>query len=160
MTGPAARLAANSTVAGEDRFVSLASILENQRPLDNYWVFLSPGVTDAELDQRVALNHFLLGESREMFEASQKRTFQTGSGASWGPWTRDPADSRRRIANRLAAFDDVVRDPEPTLDRLRVRYVGLRPDQPVPPYLTHHNWTQLEAGPSWQVWERSASPGR
>ena len=45
---------AQRMAAGDFQFTNFASILENQRPLDNYWVFLSPQVTDAEWDQRVA----------------------------------------------------------------------------------------------------------
>ena len=61
----APRFAPNSTVAGEHQFISFASILENQRPLDNYWVFLSPQVTDAEWDERIALNNYLLDWMRQ-----------------------------------------------------------------------------------------------
>ena len=48
------RLEANAIVAGESQFVDFAMILENARPLDNYWVFLSPAVTDADWNQRIA----------------------------------------------------------------------------------------------------------
>ena len=52
----ARRFIPNATVGGDQDFVDCAAVLENQRPLSNYWVFLSPQVTDAEWYQRIALN--------------------------------------------------------------------------------------------------------
>ena len=112
----APRFAPNSTVAGEHQFISFASILENQRPLDNYWVFLSPQVTDAEWDERIALNNYLLDRNRATFEADQREALKLRQGG-WGPWTRDASDGERRVINRLAAFDGAVRDPESALNR-------------------------------------------
>jgi len=155
----APRFAPNSTVAGEHQFINFASILENQRPLDNYWVFLSPQVTDAEWDRRIALNHFLLDQNRAIFEAKQREAFKLSPG-SWGPWTRDASDGERRVVSRLAAFDEVVRDPESALNRFGVRYLGLRVGEPLPSHLSRKQWTQIQAGPYWQIWERPASPSR
>ena len=91
------RLAPNCMAAGDFQFTNFASILENQRPLDNYWVFLSPHVTDAEWDQRVALNDYLLGWDRTAFEAAQRAAFQLRAGeGGWGPWTRDADDGNRQ----------------------------------------------------------------
>jgi hypothetical protein len=149
----------NSTVAGEHQFINFASILENQRPLDNYWVFLSPHVTDEEWDQRIALNSYLLDRNRATFEANQRDVFRLRQGG-WGPWTRDSSDGERRVVNRLAAFDGVVRDPESALNRFGVRHLGLRAGESPPPYLTRQNWTRIQEGPFWQVWERPASPSR
>jgi hypothetical protein len=152
------RFAPNSMAAGDIQFTNFASILENQRPLDNYWVYLSPHVTDAEWDQRVALNGYLLGRDRSAFEAEQRAAFQLkAEGGGWGPWTRDADDGNRRIASRLAAFDGVVQDPESALRRYGVRYVGLRTGTP-PAYLATGNWTRIQEGPVWQVWERLDPP--
>jgi hypothetical protein len=155
----APQLAPNSTVAGEHQFINFASILENQRPLDNYWVFLSPELTDPAWDQRVALNHFLLDENRAAFEITQQEAFKLRPG-SWGPWTRDASDGARRVADRLHAFDEVVQDPESVLNRFGVRYLGLRAGVPKPSYMARQNWTQIQDGPYWQVWERQLPPGR
>ena len=152
------RLAPNCMAAGDFQFTNFASILENQRPLDNYWVFLSPQVTDAEWDQRVALNDYLLGWDRTTFEAAQRAAFQLRAGeGGWGPWTRDADDGNRRIASRLAAFDAVVKDPESALKRYGVRYVGLRTRVP-PAHLATGKWTCIQQGPFWQVWERLDQP--
>ena len=128
----------NSTVAGELQFVNYACVLENQRPLDNYWVTLSPSVTDVELDQRVALNAILLGQDRTTLEAKH----------------RDASYGERRGADRLAAFDQVATDPEIMLNRYGVRYLGLPVGHAPPGYLTKQNWTRIQEGPFWQVWER------
>jgi hypothetical protein len=152
------RFAPNSMAAGDLMFTNFASILENQRPLDNYWVFLSPQVTDAEWDQRVALNCYLLGWDRTAFEAEQRAAFQLkAEGGGWGPWTRDADDGNRRIASRVAAFDGVVKDPESALKHYGVRYVGLRTKTP-PARLTTGKWTCIQEGPVWQVWERLDQP--
>ena len=153
------RFAPNSTAAGEIQFTNFSSILENQRPLDNYWVFLSPEVTDAEWDERVALNCYLLGWDRSTFEAEQRTAFQLRAeeGGGWGPWTRDANDGNRRIASRLAAFERVLKDPEPALKRYGVRYVGLKTSTPSS-RLTQGRWTRIQEGPYWQVWERSQQP--
>jgi hypothetical protein len=153
----AQRFASNSTVAGEEQFINFASIFENQRPLDNYWVFLSPHVTDAEWDQRIALNSYLLDRNRATFEAEQREKLKLMQ-VGWGPWTRDATDGYRRVVNRLAAFDAVVRDPYSALNRFGVRYLGLRADEPPPSYVTRQNWTPVQEGPYWQVWERPTSP--
>ena len=155
----APRFAPNSTVAGEHQFINFASILENQRPLDNYWVFLSPQVSDAEWDQRIALNNYLFDQNRATFEANQREALKLRQG-SWGPWTRDASDGERRVVNRLTAFDEVVRDPESALNRLGVQYLGLRVGESPPSDLTKQKWTRIQAGPFWQVWERPAPPGR
>ena len=79
----APRFAPNSTVAGEHQFINFASILENQAPLDNYWVFLGPQVTDAEWDRRIARIIFLLDQNRAIFEAKQREGLKLSPG-SWG----------------------------------------------------------------------------
>lgn len=143
----------NSTAAGDLQFVNYACVLENQRPLYNYWVSLSPSVTDVELDQRVALNAHLLGQDRATFEAIQRDFFhvQEGSGA---PLHRDASYGERRVADQLAAFDRVATDLEIMLNRYGVRYLGLRVGHAPPGYLTKQNWTRIQEGPFWQVWER------
>jgi hypothetical protein len=146
-------LVPNSTAAGELQFVNYACVLENQRPLDNYWVTLSPSVTDVELDQRVALNAHLLGQDRATLEAKQRDLFRVQKG-SGGPSHRDASYGERRVAHRLAAFDQVATDPEIMLNRYGVRYLGLRVGHAPPGYLTKQNWTRIQEGPFWQVWER------
>ncbi len=146
-------LVPNSTTAGERQFVNYSCILENQRPLDNYWVALSPSITNLELDQRIALNAILLGQNRAAFETDQRVFFrvQEGSGCPSQPEARD---GERRVADRLAAFDQVARDPEMMLNQYSVRYIGLPVGQALPRYQKNLNWTRIQEGPFWQVWDR------
>ncbi len=86
----APRFVPNSTVAGEHQFIKFASILENQRPLDNYWVFLSPLVPNAEWDERIALNNYLLDRNRATFEADQREGLKVRLGGGWEPGPGTP----------------------------------------------------------------------
>jgi hypothetical protein len=154
MAADAPRLAPGSTAAGDHQFENFSTILEDQRPLDNYWVFLSPQVTDEEWYARSALNGYLLGQDRTVFEAEKRATYLAATGHGWGPWRRDPVDGQRRFQGLLSAYDATVRNPAAVLDRFRVRYVGLSAGSQPPAYLASQRWTRLQAGPSWQVWER------
>jgi hypothetical protein len=151
----APRLSPGSTVAGEEPFISFATILENQRPLINYWVYLSPRVSDLEWYRRIALNAYLLGQDRAAFEAAQRQEFQIRVGkGGWGPWTRDADDGKKRMSGLIVAYDETVRDPDSALNHFHVHYVGLRSGLPPPSCLDERKWRLLEAGPVWQVWER------
>ena len=145
----------NATVAGDHDFIDCASILENQRPLNNYWVFLSPRITDAEWYRRIALNALLLGQDPAAFQADQARGFLNK--LRWGPWTR-AADGERRREALLAAYDRVARDLGAALSEFGIHYVGLRAEQPAPSYLSQDRWARLQEGPVWQIWERVSSP--
>ncbi|MBX6312330.1 MAG: hypothetical protein IRY99_05335 [Isosphaeraceae bacterium] len=158
----AAPLAPNATVAGEWRFVELAVVLENQRPLAGYAVEISPTVDDAEWDARAALNAFLCGEDRETFCAWNEVAFALGIEKGWGPWRRDPVIRAKKLADRRAAYDAVLRDPASALDRFGVRYVALPTGRERPAYLRRPHWRPLQEGPYWDIWERvvegSSSP--
>jgi hypothetical protein len=143
-------LAPNSLVAGDRLFLDMAGWLENQRPLDNYWVFLSPSVTNEELDLRVALNSYLLGTDRQTFMARLDQDLADEHTAH--PW-RDPSMAQRRRDERLAAYNAVTANPPAALNRLGVRYLALTPPQPGPPDL-QASWTRLQDGPAWSIWER------
>jgi hypothetical protein len=147
-------LVSGSTAAGDDHFACVATILENLHPLDNYWVFLSPQVTDQEWYDRTALNGYLLGQDRASFAASASARFLITSSTGWGPWTRDARDGEGRHRAVLSAYDAVASDVGAALDRFRVRYVGLPARQDPPGYLVKGGWVHLENGPFWQVWER------
>jgi hypothetical protein len=151
----AQRLLPNATVAGERQFIDFATILENQRPLVNYWVYLSPQISDQEWYRRIAVNAYLLGQDRAAFEAAERDAFRPRAGkGGWGPWTRDAADAGRRISGLLSAYDDIVQDPEAVLNLFHVHYVGLRSGLAPPKSLAPEKWTLLQDGPVWQVWER------
>ena len=142
----AAKLVPNAVVAGDTPFIDYAGILENLRPLDNYWVFLSPYISDAEWDQRKALNSYLCDPA-----ASESSLRESLSGVNWTPNRID--DEQRRITKRLAIFRTLGPDLDATLDLYKVRYVALAADQVAPAYLGR-GWTCLQSGPHWQLWER------
>lgn len=153
--GPQATgLAPNAVVAGEKGFVDLAVILENQRPLDHHSVVFSPSVDNAEWDARIALNGYLRGLNRLAFEGEQRAVLEAGV---WGPWARDPVRRAEQLVNRIASYDAILADPSAALKRFGVRYVALPTGQTSPAYL-NTSWSRLEAGPSWQVWERTNNP--
>jgi hypothetical protein len=138
-------LKANAVVAGEPRFVDFAMILENSRPLDNYWAFVDPAITDDDWNQRIALNAYLLNPSASGDELRKLLDARN--------WTDDPSDQARRVTDRLAIFRSIERDLGSYLDRYSVRYVALPADR-VPPAYLQQGWVRLQEGPSWQLWER------
>jgi hypothetical protein len=141
----------NSVAAGNTDFVELAAILDNLRPLCDWSAHNSPTMTDAELDERTALNELLLGTDRAAFETRQRDYYETFQD---GPCKRDRSLIPVRVAARLAAYDHAGADLGAALSRFKVRYVGLRVGNR-PAYLAH-GWKLLVAGPTWDVWERSA----
>jgi hypothetical protein len=156
------RLEPNATAAGDNLFMDLGSILENQRPLEDYWVYLSPYITDDDWYRRIALNAILLGQDRGAFESAVRQRFAVlpPESPSWGPWTRDAADSQRRIRGALEAYDATAADVDAALTRYRVRYVGLKAQSRVPDDLSGSGWTLLQDGPTWRIWERRAPADR
>jgi len=139
-----ARLVPNAVVAGDLDFVNFSAILENTRPLDNYWIFLSPSISDADWNRRKALNVYLVSPS-----ASEDELKTLLRGFNWG----NRSDEERRISDRLALFRTMERELDSTLDRYAVRYVAFSADQVVPAHL-ERGWVCLQKGPYWQVWER------
>jgi hypothetical protein len=145
----------NAVVAGDQDFVDTASICANTRPLDGYAVLLSAMINDAEWDQRVALNGFLRGRSREEFHREQREWLD---GAHWGPWGqgRSVAAREEQLRKRLEAWDAVEVDPESSLNRFDVRYVAL-PSTASAAHLGA-GWSCRQEGPYWRLMERTDSP--
>ena len=83
LTPSAPELSGNAVVAGDSRFLELAAVLENQRPLAGYIAYLSPSVNDHELDERIALNACLLGLSHAAFAADQRRVLDSSIWSAW-----------------------------------------------------------------------------
>ena len=142
---------ANGVAAGDIDFIDLASILDNLRPLSNWSTYLSPSVSDAELDERVALNDLLQGVERTVFESRQRAFFED---FPMGPCKRDPSLVPVRVAARVAAYDRLRADLPTALKRFAIRYVALRTGNR-PDYLTR-DWAPLIMGPTWDVWERTS----
>jgi hypothetical protein len=149
--GGTAKFAHNSVVAGDTDFVDFAAILSNLRPLDGWTVYNSLSVTDAQLDDRAALNDLLLGFDRSSFEARQRSYYSEYLHA--GAVARNPSLIPVRVADRVAAYDRARADLPAALNRFAVRYVGL-PTGTRPLYL-RQGWTMVSGGPTWEVWERT-----
>ena len=154
--GPTGRPLARGQVVGGDRlFVDLAVILDDQVPLSSQSVVMSPEVDNETMDARDALNGVLSGLDRATFRDQQVRPDGVANfGIGKGPWMRDPEALRERIASRMNLFDASSADPQPALDRFRVRYVALRSGRPVPSPLQTESWRKIEEGPTWDLWER------
>jgi hypothetical protein len=90
-------------VAGDSWFVAFAAIFDDQRPLARYSAKLTPSIDNVALDERVALNAVLLGQTQADFELAQRAEAQVDR---WGPTARDPilaaARLRRRVRDRPA----------------------------------------------------------
>jgi hypothetical protein len=142
----------NSVAAGDIDFVDLASILDNLRPLSDWATYLSPSVSDAELDERVALNDLLQGVDRAAFESRQRAFFEH---LPIGPCKRDPSLLPNRVAACVAAYDRLRADFPRVLERFAIRYVALRAGNR-PDYLAR-DWAPLITGPTWDVWERNTT---
>ena len=151
-SGRESLLAPNTVAAGDPGFVDFAAILDNLRPLAGWSAYNSCVVTDAELDEREALNELLRGVDRAAFESSQPREFVR---YKMGPWYRDRSLIAGRVAARLAAYDRAQADLSFVLDRFGIRYVGLLTGTR-PEYLAT-GWSLIATGPTWEVWERTTA---
>lgn len=144
-------LAAGAVTAGAEDFVEYAMIVDHVSPLASaYPVVLSPSVTDSDLDHRLALNSYLYGTSRAAFEAEQRWEL---SHLQYGVELRNLARRRERLASRLMWFDQVASDPAKAIDNFQVRYFALPANTPRPVTLGSE-WSLLQNGPAWEVWER------
>jgi hypothetical protein len=152
MAEAAIKLVPRAVIAGDQRFVDFAAIVENVRPLKHYMALQTPAVTDAELDARYALNALLLGQSRPEYEREQTTHFEL---EPFGPISRDHTQLVPRVARQMAAYDTAVADPAAALDRFAVRYVALPAGRSPSPIFMAGEWKLLESGPAWQIWERT-----
>jgi hypothetical protein len=147
-------LAAGAVTAGTDDFVQFAMIVEHVTPLAAaYPVLLSPSVSDLDFDRRIALNSYLSGISREQFEALQASEM---AHLQYGVELRDTAKRAARMASRLAFFDQVASDPSAATDHYGVRYVAI-PACSARPGVLGPDWTLLQSGPAWEVWEHGSA---
>jgi hypothetical protein len=153
-SGGTLKFTPNAVVAGDTDFVDFAAILTDLRPLDGWTVYNSPSVTDAQLDDRVALNDLLLGFDRSSFETKQREYFSEYHHA--GAVARNPSLIPVRVADRVAAYDRARADLPAALNRFAVRYVGLLAG--TRPLYLRQGWTMVSGGPTWEVWERATNP--
>lgn len=139
-------LAANAVAAADPLSVSVLSCLANVRPLYSASVILSPNVKHQEFFERLALNHWLLGESLEEFT----KTIGEFVGRDvWGPWYRDE-QKRTAFQNSMAeAFILVQKEPLNYLNKYHVRYL-LAPNPPG----EIQGWKEIPFVEGMRLWER------
>ncbi len=147
-------LAAGAVTAGTEDFVQFAMIVDHVTPLAAaYPVVLSPGVSDLDLDRRIALNSYLSGLSRDQFVAAERLELDH---LQYGIELRDPARRAARFASRVACFDEIASDPAAAVERYKVLYVAL-PAGSATPAALGSDWIVLQSGPSWMVWGREGA---
>src|SRR5205807_2323786 len=73
---PSIKLTAGAVVAGDWNLISMASVIDNLRPLDGSWLRYSAFLNDQDWDLRAALNGYLLGQDRSAFEGAQRQLFK------------------------------------------------------------------------------------
>jgi hypothetical protein len=146
------KLTPRSTIAGDERYVNLATITQNLFPLYNYAVLISPTTTDHDWELRLALNAYLMGVDARAFRAQAQHFAAI---YQWGPWPYGEGGGRTALlAQLVSAYRDVAEAPSASLDRFAVRYVAL-PSGDGPPPGGVGSWSPVEHGTSWTVWERS-----
>ena len=143
--GRASPLVPNAFVAGQQDFVDIASVLENQRPLIHYTVLSSPSIDDREWDERAALSGYLQAISRADFATGQRLDLEINL-------PRSAAVRASRLAGRLAAFDQISADPRPWLGRYPVRYVAVKPSGIPTEFAVKLRMQPLQRGPYWDLW--------
>ncbi len=134
-----------STAAGEVDFQYLAAIGWGMRPLDGYTAVLSP-ITNAELDERHALQAVLLGREREDYRGQLEAGWEP---PHWGPEARSEQAWRERIAQRLEAYDRVQQGLAAYIRQYRVRVFGHRSPHVRP---AGDAWRLVHSGDYWHVW--------
>lgn len=145
-------LEAGAVTAGSDQFVQFAMITDHVLPLaSEYPLTWSPGISDADFDRRIALNAWISGESRGQFAAAQEQALNN---LQFGVELRHPEMRAARLARRLEYFDHVAANPAAALEEFKVRYLALPANAPRPATLGA-DWIEIEAGPTWQVWQRN-----
>ncbi len=139
----------NSVLAGDETFLSFASVLEDQRPLDSYFVMVSPTVTHLEWNDRIALNGILLGQSQESFIKAQTIILKD---LVWGPWFRKISGRDELLQERIQSYTEISKKFDQSLVRFKVQYVALDAKIEAPAYLKS-GWVRIQEGPFWQIWK-------
>jgi len=146
------QLEPGSLVAGDSQFQEYAVVLEGVRPLIDGTVSYSPYVSDPDLDSRIALNAYLMGVDRDALAIQQMKNLKAGVN---GAWLRDPRLLAEKLSRRLTVYDAVRKDPRSFFNRYNVRYLALAPGSR--PGDTISNWSLIQHGPAWDLWERDIS---
>ncbi|MDG2039898.1 MAG: hypothetical protein P8J30_05395 [Ilumatobacter sp.] len=127
-------------VAGDSWFVDFAAIFDDQRPLARYSAKLTPSIDNVALDERVALNAVLLGQTQAEFELAQRAEAQVDR---WGPTARDPVLAAARLRRRVLAFTEAERGPTAAAVAAGIHEVALPAGARPPSYLRSSDWSRL-----------------
>ncbi len=152
-------VSSGAVVAGEPDLLLWIAALGEGRPLTGRLVDFSARITDNELDERLALNLFLLGHT----PASARRLVALPAGRlSWEARARrDSARAARQRAHRSTLIDRIWADPAPWVETFRVSHVvrtaalGSNPISPFPASLAAR---RVSAGHAWDVWQIALTP--
>lgn len=138
----------NAVIAGDTRLSDWAVVLDALRPLTGA-VGLSPSVRNDDWLRRRVLNAYLKG-----LPADQVADSAYGE---YGVWfqhafmTPEALRAEKDEFNRV--WTEIARDPEPDLQRYRVRYLIL-PSTSTPPAPVREKWELQANAAGWQVWRR------
>lgn len=138
----------DAVIAGDKGFLDSVQILGPYRPLSDYVIEFSPSTTDHDLDERWALNAFLLGVSRSNFLEHERFYFSIARGRE----RRDLAVREARVQSQGETFDRITSDPAKAIRKYEVRYLAVRRSSPLKPNIGPE-WKQVQTG-EWQIWER------
>lgn len=140
---------ANAVMAGDPVFVKFAVIFDNIRPLDSYAGYVSPNISHAQWNERIALDAYAFGLPLADFVAEQRERLE---GQPWGKWGRSEAEREALLKRRTDAFHAVVSDPATKFHEYGVRYIvrvrGASLASPLP-----KSWKERVGTDRWEVWE-------
>jgi hypothetical protein len=131
----------DSVIAGDPNFVDLASPAERQRPLAGIYLEVDMALDNQERRIRFVLDQYLSGIDRDKFLAVLSSEYSVPI-------------AREQVPIYLHTFDEVTRDSDRYIDDLKVHYLVLPIAQRAPEFLSR-GWDLIQAGPYWQVWERT-----
>jgi hypothetical protein len=135
----------DSVIAGEWNFADLAAVAERQRPLRGRFLDNNLLLSDEERRNRFVLDNYLSGiDTHDSFAMQLKE------------YVFIPKD---QLPVYLHTFDEVSRDPDIYVDKLKVRYVALPVSQNPPAYLGR-GWSLIQPGPYFRIWERIENRGK
>jgi hypothetical protein len=144
-----APLREDAVIGGDHAFLDSAQILGPYRPLSDYVTQFSPSTSDHDLDERRALNAFLLGVPKNVFLDQQRFYFSIAQGRE----RRDLALREVRLKSLGETFDRVASDPASPIRKYEVRYLAVRRTSPLTPNIGP-DWKTVQTG-EWQIRERS-----
>jgi len=144
-----APLREDAVIAGDEAFLDSAQILGPYLPLSDYVTQFSPSTTDRGLDERRALNAFLLGLPKSVFLEQQRFYFSIAQGRE----RRDLLMRNARLQSLAETFDRVALDPASAIRTYGVQYLAARQHASFTPSVGP-DWKLIQTG-DWQIWERS-----